>query len=108
TLPADGVYHVVVSAPADHAGNVGSYTMGIADATVRTQALTINLNSYGQLYTSYEIDKWTFPALANEQVGFKLLNESNPRILFDLTGPGGYTAFINSNSGSILATLPAT
>src|SRR5205823_2590684 len=107
-LPADGVYHLRVQAPAAHPSSTGNYSIGVFDATIRTNALVLNQTSTSRFFTGYEIDKWTFTAQANNQVEFNLLNASNANIEFDLTGPNGFVGFSNATTSSGLITLPAS
>jgi RHS repeat-associated protein len=106
-LPADGTYHIVVSAPAAQSSSIGNYTLGLFDATVNTQPLSLNQTITGKLNSGYEIDHYTFSAQANDQVQFHLVAASNSAIQFDLTGPNGYTAFSGTTTSSSLITLPS-
>ena len=107
-LPADGIYRVIVSAPSAEPTSTGNYTIGLFDATASTAALSLDQTTFGQLYTPYQVNFWTFSALANVQVKFLLLDESSSAIEFDLTGPNGYTGFIDANTSSDLITLPTS
>ena len=78
-LQTDGTYQVVIAPPSSHASSTGNYTIGVYDATVSNNALSLSQNVIGQLYTGYEIDHWTFTAQANDQVQFNLVNESEFR-----------------------------
>ena len=108
TLPADGTYHVQVQAPAGQPGVTGFYNLTVADATVHQMPLTVNKTSPGSLQDRYSTDQWTFSATANQQVQFNLVIAANPDIEFDLTGPGGYTAFSGATASSGQIDLPAT
>src|SRR5262249_44694421 len=56
----------------------------------------------------YAVDKWTFAAAANQQVRFDLLGTAVQGLLFDLTGPNGFTAFSGAASSSSLINLPTS
>ena len=53
------------------------------------------------------MNQYDFTASAGEQVQLDVISVSGG-VEFDLTGPGGYTAFTDSPSGSGLITLPST
>src|ERR1043165_3974866 len=108
TLPADGTYHLRIQAGSSHSTNTGSYLLSLWDATVHTSALNINENTFGQLASPYAVDKWTFTGAANQQVRFNLLGTAMAGIVFDLTGPNGYTAFSGASTSSSLINLPAS
>src|SRR4029077_11011019 len=92
-LPAFGVYHVVVQAPAAPSTATGDYVITAADVTVHKFALTINQTNHGSLDADSAVDHWTFSAAANTQVQFNLVAAANHATQFDLTGPSGFTAF---------------
>ena len=87
SLPVDGTYHIQVSAPAGHSSSTGNYVLSVYDATVHTMTVNLNETIYGQIATPYSQDRWTFSALANQQIRFNMLAVANPSIKFDLTGP---------------------
>src|SRR5262249_26509382 len=104
TLPADGTYRVQVRA--GHAGSKGHYNLTAWNATVLTQALTLDQIVTGQLDTSLRTDQWTFAAAQGDQIQFHLINASNPATGFDLSGEDGYTRPMLQNGDRV--TLPAT
>jgi YD repeat-containing protein len=106
TLPADGIYHILVKAGSSNSSNTGGYVLSLWDSPVHTAALTVNEPTFGQLISPYAVDKWTFSATVGQQVRFNLLNTAVPGFLFDLTGPNGFTAFSNATSSSNLIDLP--
>jgi RHS repeat-associated protein len=108
TLPLDGTYHLRIQADPAHAMNTGNYLLTLWDATVHTSALNLNETTVSQLTSPYAIDQWTFAAAANQQVRFDLVRTVTPGFEFDLTGPGGYTAFSGAASSSDLITLPTS
>jgi RHS repeat-associated protein len=108
TLPADGTYHIRIQAAPGHATNTGSYLLTLWDAPLHTASLNLNENTYGQLVSPYAVDQWTFTAADNQQIRFNLLATAMQGFLFDLTGPGGYTAFSGATSSSSAINLPAS
>ena len=108
TLPADGTYHIQVSAPAGQSSSTGNYVLTAYDATVHVAPVELNQNVTSQLATPYSLDRWTFSAVAGQQIRFDLLNATSPSILFDLNGPGGTALFTGLSSNSDLITLTAS
>jgi len=108
TLPADGTYHIRVSAPTAKPSSTGSYVLSAYDTTIHTATTSINQTTYGQINTPYNQDRWTFSAVANQQITFNLLADANSSFQFSLTGPNGYTGFTGLNASSGLLTLPAS
>jgi RHS repeat-associated protein len=106
-LSADGTYHVIVQAAGSQPGRAGDYGLTVWDASPHSGPLNLGQNSSGVLTTPFSVDTWTFAAAAGAQVQFHLMNATNSGIQFDLTGPGGYAAFSNLTSDSMLLTLPA-
>ena len=106
TPAAAGTFNFVVTVT-DSVGDTGAFSYTL---TVNPQSMPLipgQINN-GIIYFSAQIDTWTFTAQAAEQVQFNLLNESNPEIQFDLTGPNGYVAFRDANSSSGLINLPSS
>ncbi|HYT94193.1 MAG TPA: nidogen-like domain-containing protein, partial [Gemmataceae bacterium] len=108
TLPADGVYHVHVTASPDQPNSTGNYIILAGDATTHTYPLTLDQVEHGQLYSPFAIDRWTFTGTANQQVQFNLLGAANTGIQFDLAGAGSATLFSNLTASSDPVTLPTT
>ncbi len=104
TLPADGVYHVSV-APADPL-SLGNYTVGVFDATVDTSRIVFNQSYVGRIEHVFAVDRWTFAAVAGQQVQLDVLDATNPETQFALQGPGGITLFSGLTGDSNLVTLP--
>ena len=107
-LPADGVYHVRVAPPADHASSAGNYTITVWNATTRDNPLPLDETQFGQIESSYRVDHWNFSAQANQQVQFTLLSASSPAIQFRLDGPGGVTVFSAQTTSVGPLTLPSS
>lgn len=107
TLPADGTYHIRVSAPDADAQNTGQYTIGLYDSTVTERQLDLNEVAAGTLATGYDADRWTFSADAGQGVQFHLLNETSSAIVYMLTAPDGSTLLDAVNSDAPMVTLPA-
>ena len=106
-IPANGIYHILVQAPSAHSSSTGSYTIGAWDATAHTASLTLNQSVIGHITSPFGSDQWNFVASAGQSVSFALVN-SAPGLEFDLTGPGGYSAFTNATASSTLITLPSS
>jgi Bacterial pre-peptidase C-terminal domain len=106
TLPADGTYHIRVSAPAAQPSSTGSYVVSVYDATPQIATTNLNQTTYGQIKSPYAQDQWTFSALANQQIAFNLMGDADPALQFSLTGPNGYTGFTGLDASSGLLTLP--
>jgi hypothetical protein len=106
-LPADGTYRVQIRASEDHSANTGNYLVTLWDVTADVNPLVLNQQRTGSIETPYSVDRWTFSAVAGQQVQFDLVNMSGTGIVFDLTGPGGWTGFSDIAGDSDLITLPA-
>jgi RHS repeat-associated protein len=107
-IPADGVYTVHVRAATAQSTNTGNYLAAVWDATPDVNAMQVNQHYVGQIETPFSVDRWTFMAQANQQVRFDLLNRTNTSIVFDFTGPNGWTGITNRGSDSDPITLPHT
>ncbi len=107
SLPADGVYHIRVQAPPGHSGSTGNYILDTFGSPVHEYSLTLNQQANSQLDTPASVDRWTFAAVANEQVQFHLVAASSPDVQFDLSGPGGFVGFTGLTADSSSVTLPA-
>ncbi len=108
TLATLGAYHVRVQAPSAHSAATGDYVITADDVTVHQFALTINQTDHGGLDAASAVDHWAFSAAANTQVQFNLVAAANNATEFDLTGPGGFTAFSDVSTSSSLITLPSS
>ncbi|HXG10971.1 MAG TPA: PPC domain-containing protein [Gemmataceae bacterium] len=104
-LPADGTYRIQVRAAPG--GDCGNYMLTAWNATVDTFPLLLNEPTTGVLESPFNVDRWTFSALANQQVMFDWINAQPASISFKLTGPGGFTGFSGLTGDSGLVTLPA-
>ena len=107
-LPADGVYHIQITAPSGHPSSIGNYVLSVWDATVHSFTTNLNQVSYGQIASPYNVDQWTFSALANEQVRFDFLNSASSQFRFDLSGPAGFVGFSGLSTTSDPVTLPTS
>jgi RHS repeat-associated protein len=107
-LPADGTYRIEVRARPDQSTSTGNYTVTVWDVTADVAPLVFNQQYLGQIETPFSVDRWTFYALANQQVRFDLINASTSGIVFDLVGPDGWTGFRDLAGDSELVTLPAS
>ena len=104
-LPEDGTYTVAIRASANQPASTGRYSVGIFDSTVRTNPLAFNQRYVSTLSTPFSYDRWTFSAMAGQQIRLDLVNASNASIKFTLTGPGGSVVFSDLNTDSDLITL---
>jgi RHS repeat-associated protein len=107
TLPSDGIYTIQISAPADHSSSTGDYDVAVFDVTPRVAPLLLSQNTAGSINTAFDVQKWTFAALAGEQVKFHINNQTSQNLLYTLTGPNGFTGFSNITTDSGLINLPA-
>jgi RHS repeat-associated protein len=101
------MYHVHVQAPAAQASAAGHYVITAWDATPRTASLTLNQTTSGTIDTPFRADHWTFTASKGQLVQFQLVNVADPGVVFDLTGPNGYTAFSGATASSGPISLPS-
>jgi RHS repeat-associated protein len=108
SLPADGVYTIKISAAAGHTSGTGAYVVDVWDVSPQTQPLLLGQNSSGSIDTPFDIDKWTFSALAGEQVKLYINNATSSGLLYSLTGPNGFVGFTNLTGDSALVNLTST
>ncbi len=108
SLPANETYTIQVQAPAAHASSTGNYVLSAYNVTPNVYPLTVNQTSTGTIHSGYGVDQWTFTGEASEQVQLSVISTSSDAVAFDLTGPGGYTAFTNEESDSGPITLPSS
>ena len=57
-LPADGVYHIHVTARPDQPDSAGNYVISAGDATVHNYSLIPNQIQHGALYSPFAVDRW--------------------------------------------------
>ena len=107
-LPADGTYRIQVRASAGHSANTGNYFVTLWDVTADVYPLVLNQQRTGSIETPYSVDRWTFSAVASQQVRFDLVNTSATGTVFDLTGPSSWTGFSDIAADSDLITLPTS
>ena len=107
-LPMDGVYRVQVRASPEHPASSGNYLITVWDVTANVATLALNRQCNGSMETPYSVDRWTFSAVAGQQVRFNLLNSSGSAIAFDFRGPGNWGGFTNLATSSDLITLPTS
>jgi len=108
SLAADGTYRVRVHASAGHEASTGNYTVAVWDSTADVAALLMNQPVSGRVETPYSVDRWSFSAVAGQQVRFDLLGSTGSPVAFDLTGPEGWTGFNGLEGDSELITLLRT
>jgi hypothetical protein len=85
----------------------GNYVVSVWDVTADVSSLLLNKQVVGQIENPYSMDKWQFSATAGTQVRFDLVNRSSSGILFDMSGPAGWTGFKDLDRDSDLITLPS-
>ncbi|MBI2875410.1 MAG: cadherin-like domain-containing protein [Candidatus Tectomicrobia bacterium] len=107
-LPADGNYRIQVRASAGHSASTGNYLITLWDITADVTPLLLNQQRNGAIETLYSVDRWTFSAVAGQQVRFDLVNTSGPGVTFNLTGPDGWVGFSDIPADSDLITLPTS
>ena len=108
TLPADGTYRVQVRAAPQHSSSTGNYLVTVWDVTANVAALPLNQQRNGNIETPYAVDRWTFSAVAGQQIRFHLIMVSGPGVAFDLhrdSAPPGEDLFQNLTGNSDLFTL---
>src|SRR5439155_14412877 len=105
-LPADGSYRIQVRAPSDQPASTGNYLLALWEVTTDLGSLVFNQPVNGRIETPYSVDRWTFSAVAGQQVLFDFINASGPGVGFDLRGPNGWTGFSNLAEDSGLVSLP--
>jgi RHS repeat-associated protein len=108
TFPADGTYTIRVQASPAQASAVGNYLLTASAATADTRPLVLNQPVTGIVNDRFNTDRWTFSAIANQQVQFDLIAATSPAIRFRLTGPNGFVGFTDLAANSGLVNLPAT
>ena len=106
-LLADGIYRVQVRAPINQPSSSGNYLVAVWEVTPDVAPLVLNQTMNGRIETPYSVDRWTFSAMAGQQVRFDLINASAPGVNFSLRGPGGVVLFTNLVNDSGLVNLPA-
>ncbi|MCX6876240.1 MAG: putative Ig domain-containing protein [Verrucomicrobia bacterium] len=104
-LPTDGTYTIRVRAATGHEFSTGNYLVTLWDATPDVSPLALNGRVTGRIDTPYNIDRWTFSAVADQQLRFSLLSAANSGIGFDLAGPAGWTGFTGLTGSSAPLTL---
>src|SRR5262249_39665623 len=97
-----------VQAPSSQPSSTGNYVLAAWDATIHTFMTGLNQTSRGQISSPYNVDEWTFSALANQQIKFDLLSSTSDLVRFDLTGPNGASVFSGLSASSDLVTLPTS
>jgi hypothetical protein len=105
-LPLDGTYRVRVGAPANQVASTGNYLITLWETTPDVAPLVLNQTAHGRIETPYSVDRWTFSAVAGQQVRFDLINASLPGVAFSLRGPNGPLGFTNLVNDSGLVNLP--
>ncbi|MCW5631782.1 MAG: tandem-95 repeat protein [Rubrivivax sp.] len=108
TIPVDGTYRVVVTAPPAQPSVSGNYLISVWDVTPDVSSLLLNQQVVGFIENPFSIDQWQFSAPAGTQIRFDLINRQSEDIVFDLTGPPGFSGFVNLGTDSGFINLPSS
>src|SRR5206468_3148220 len=95
TLPTDGIYSIKVGDAAGRTSDTGNYVVAVWDVSLQTQQLLVGQDTNGAINTPFDIQNWTFSALAGEQVRLHINNQTSTGLLYTLTGPNGFAGFTN-------------
>ncbi len=106
-LPASSTYTIQVEAPQAESSSTGNYALSVYNVTPSVNSLTVNQQYAGTIASAYGLNQYDFIGTAGQQVQLHVTNSSGGAE-FDLSGPGGYTAFTDISSDSSLITLPST
>lgn len=106
-LPMDGTYRIHVRPSASQPSATGNYQITLWQVTPDVAPLVLNQPCHGRIETPYSVDRWTFSAVAGQQVQFDLINASAQSMAFSLHGPAGAVVFTNLIGDSGLLNLPA-
>ncbi len=108
TLPVDGTYSIKINAASGHSSSTGNYVVAAFDVTPRIAPLVLSQTEVGSINTPFDVQQWTFTALAGEQVKFHLINKTSAGLVYTLTGPNGLIGFSNLTGDSPLVSLPVS
>jgi len=72
------------------------------------KTLALDTQVLGFLTTPFSVDSWSLNALAGQQVSLQQVNMSAPTVVFDFSGPNGWTGFTGITNQSALLTLPTS
>ena len=108
TLPVDGTYSIKFNAASGHSSSTGNYVVAAFDVTPRIAPLVLSQTEVGSINTPFDVQQWTFTALAGEQVRFHLINKTSAGLVYSLTGPNGLIGFSNLTGDSPLVSLPVS
>ncbi|KPJ58544.1 MAG: hypothetical protein AMJ46_14050, partial [Latescibacteria bacterium DG_63] len=105
-LPNDGAYTIRIQAASEHSGDIGNYLVTVWDSTPDVTPLLLNSQITGRIENPYSVDRWTFTAVADQQVRLELIGTSGCGVVFDLTGPEDWIGFSDLSTDSDLIMLP--
>ncbi|HXG49040.1 MAG TPA: hypothetical protein VNO52_15555, partial [Methylomirabilota bacterium] len=105
-LPMDGTYRIEVRAPIQQPAAAGNYLIALWEVIPDVAPLVLNQTMNGRIETPFSVDRWTFSAMAGQQVRFDLINASASGVNFTLIGPSGWVGFSNLVNDSGLVNLP--
>ena len=107
-ISGTGTYRVRVRAAPGHETATGKYSITLWDSTATERPLVFNDTFTGKIASPYAVDHWTFSAEAGQQIRLRYLSAADGNVLFDLTGPEGWTGFSDLSDSSDLVSLPAS
>ncbi len=108
TLSDEGLYRLQIRAASNFASNTGNYVVAYYDAIGDVAQTSIGSTVSGAIENEFNIDRWNFSGIRNQQIRFDLLASNDPSLSFSLTGPGGFSAFTDLKSSSVPFNLPST
>ncbi len=104
-LSATGIYRVRVHSAQGHETATGKYSITLWDSTATKIPLVFNDTFSGKITSPYTVDHWTFTAEAGQQIRLSRLGATGGSIVFDLTGPEGWTGFSDLSGSSDLVSF---
>jgi RHS repeat-associated protein len=108
TLPADDTYRLHITAGPTQPDATGNYIVLAGDATIHNYSLTPNQVTYGNLYSPFAVDRYSFEGRANTSMQLLRVGAQTSGLQFDLVGPNGEVLFSNLTTNSDPVTLPST
>jgi RHS repeat-associated protein len=81
---------------------------GIVYSTPENHILSLDTQVLGILTTPVSVDNWYLTGVAGQQVRLQQVNMSAPGVVFDFSGPNGWTGFTGITNQSALLTLPTS
>jgi RHS repeat-associated protein len=101
-------YKIHINAPGSNTSATGNYIVAAYDATPNIRSLNLGQSESGNIAAPYAVDKWTFSAVAGQQIQVIPSGDTAPGVVFELDGPSGYSPFQSLSMPSQLIDLPAS